>query len=133
MSTLSYIYVRNIVREIVNRRPDNIIECICPKRMDGRATTVFMDELREELHASTKKSLVLCDLTALEDLPTMEAKNIISRSIKDQKPLIAKSVICGIKNPYIKMALRLMITIAKRADIKIVDSREEAIKYLLES
>ena len=115
--------------EIVNFLPDGIVCAAIPVLLDKKAANIFIKELKAILFAEDKKFLVLTDITMMEGMPTIEAKQIIVEGIKKNKHKIAKSAICGFSSIGV-IAARLIITLAGRGDIKIFKTREEALNWL---
>ncbi len=115
---------------IVNRDDNGIIVAKFLETMGEAEARVFVTELREALVAGNGKSKVLTDITAMKGNPSREAKEIVAEGIRDNRPMIEKSAVCGLSTTK-RLAAWFIFLLSGRKDIKLFKTREDAVRYLL--
>lgn len=110
---------------VVNIAQDGVVIATLPENVDSAVATIFIQELKQAIQSRSTKARIITDVSKVQGMPPVDAKEIIVEGIKNNRPYIQKSAVCGFGN-FGVIAARLIITLAGRSDIKVFKTQKEA-------
>lgn len=118
------------MENIVLSDADGILHIHFPETLNDAVVTQFENEYTAQICRNNTKKRVIVYLDRIENIPPLEITGKVSQIIKDKRPYIATSCVsCG-GDTSKRIAVRVMLTLAGRSDIKVFLTKEEALAYI---
>lgn len=119
------------MQQIVSLKSEGLIHIKYPSQANLELANQYLNEINQILNQNEGKFNILTDATNLAELPHGEIKKVFTDGIKAYSHRINKSAIFGFQDTIMSIAAKLIITITGRKNIKLFNTKEEAMKWLL--